>query len=51
MSCAYAPHQNGIAEWMKSLFFDVAMSILKERYVLKDVWANAAVTAVYLIVE
>jgi transposase InsO family protein len=48
-SCRYTPQQNGVAERKNRTILEMARAMLHEKNMPKIYWAEAAVTAVYLI--
>uniref|UniRef100_A0A2N9FGV4 Integrase catalytic domain-containing protein n=1 Tax=Fagus sylvatica TaxID=28930 RepID=A0A2N9FGV4_FAGSY len=48
-SCVRTPQQNGIAEWKNGLILAIARALILQMNVPKLFWANAVLTATYLL--
>ncbi|XP_077228565.1 uncharacterized protein LOC143861537 [Tasmannia lanceolata] len=48
LTASYTPQQNGVVEWKNRTFVEAARSMLKDKGLPNDYWAEAVATAVYL---
>ncbi|KAM1597308.1 hypothetical protein ACFX1Z_032224 [Malus domestica] len=49
LTTAYTPQQNGIAERKNRTILDLTRSMLKEKNLLKELWAEAVACSIYLL--